>query len=196
MPNYNKMISDTSIRLGLVRFGYVHVFQPHAVEETDSPKYSVQIMIPKTDDVAVKMIESAVQAAKEVGKTSKWGGKIPPDAKLKLPLRDGDAEYPDDKDYKGMWFMNASSSEKRKPEVKILSEGMLQDALDDGKDFYSGCWGCVSVNLFPFEGKSNGVAVGLNNVIKMKDDEHLGGGGRSAEEDFDDLVGGGASWAD
>ena len=50
--NYNKRISDTSIRLGLVRFGYVHVFAPRKNEDGTDGKYSVQLLIPKKDTQA------------------------------------------------------------------------------------------------------------------------------------------------
>ena len=94
--NYNKRISDTSIRLGLVRFGYVNVFAPRKNEDGTDGKYSVQLLIPKKDTQAKALIEAAIEAAKEKGKTSKWNGKIPPASKLTIPLRDGDDEFPDD----------------------------------------------------------------------------------------------------
>jgi hypothetical protein len=45
----------------------------------------------------------------------------------------------------------------------------------------------VTVNLFPYSASgNNGVGVGLNNVIKLRDGEKLSGG-RSADADFADL---------
>ncbi len=193
--NYNKKISDTSIRLGLVRFGYVNVFVPRKNEDGTDSKYSVQLLIPKKDTQAKALIEAAVEAAKEKGKTSKWNGKIPPASKLTLPLRDGDDEFPDDPTYEGMWFMNASTSADRKPGVRILDGGQIVEALD-GDDFYSGCYGCATVNFFPYNFNGNmGVSAGLNNVIKIEDGDRLAGG-HSAEEDFGDLTGGAASCLD
>jgi hypothetical protein len=49
----------------------------------------------------------------------------------------------------------------------------------------------VVVNFYAYNTSgNNGVAAGLNNIIKTRDDERLGGGGHSAEEDFADMAGG------
>lgn len=187
MANFNKRISETCIRLGEVRFGYVHVFSPRKNEDGTDGKYSVQILIPKTDATALKLIEDSVEAAKRNGVSSKWNGKMPPASKLKLPLRDGDEEFPEDPDYEGMYFMNASSSASRKPGVRVLENGSMSEAIDE-EDMYSGCYGCVTVNMFPYNTSGNvGVAAALNNLIKTRDGERLSGG-HTAEEDFNDLV--------
>lgn len=185
MPNYNKKISETAIRLGEVRFGYVHVFAPRKKEDDTDGKYSVQILIPKANTEAVELIRKAIEAAKQGGVSTKWNGKMPPASKLKLPLRDGDEEFPEDETYAGMYFMNASSSTK--PGVRVLENGLMSEALDD-EDFYSGCYGAVTVNFFAYNQSGNmGVAAGLNNLIKTRDGDKLSGG-HSAEEDFSDLV--------
>lgn len=187
MANFNKRISETSIRLGEVRFGYVNVFAPRKNEDGTDGKYSVQILIPKKDATALKLIEEAMEAAKRNGVSSKWNGKLPPASKLKLPLRDGDEEFPEDPTYEGMYFMNASSPNK--PGVRVLENGSMSEALDSD-DMYSGCYGCVTVGMFPYNTSGNvGVAAGLNNLIKTRDGERLSGG-HTAEEDFNDLVDG------
>ena len=190
MANYNKKISDTSVRIGEVRFCYVNVFSPKKSEDDDAPgKYQVQIRIPKTDKTAIKLITDAIEAAKKAGVSSKWNGKKPADAKLRLPLRDGDDENPEDETYAGMYFMNASST--KAPGVRVLKNGMMSEALDDS-DFYSGCWGCVTVNFAAYNSNGNmGVGCFLNNVIKTRDDDRLAGG-TTAEQDFGDLVDGGS----
>lgn len=187
MANYNKVITATSVRLGEVRFSYANVFAVRKNEDGSDGKYSVCLLIPKTDVQAKKLIDAAVEAAKQAGIPSKWGGKMPSAAKLHLPLRDGDAENPDDPIYEGMWFMNASSTQK--PGVRVLENGAMHEALDSD-DFYSGCWGAVVVNFFPYNVSGNvGVAAGLNNLIKTRDDERFGGG-RSADADFGDMASG------
>ena len=91
--------------------------------------------------------------------------------------------------------MNASTSTDRKPGVRVLDGGQIVEALD-GDDFYSGCYGCATVNFFPYNSNGNmGVSAGLNNVIKIEDGERLAGG-HSAEEDFGDLTGDAASCLD
>lgn len=191
MAAYNKPISATCIRIGEVRFSYAYVFSPRKNEDGDPDKYSCQILIPKTDAAAKKLIDvavaEAVKAGVSQGKLCDKNGKKLPDIKIKTPLRDGDEEYPDDPNYEGMWFFNATS--KQKPGVRVLENGAMSEALDD-EDFYSGCYGAAVVNFYPYSVSGNaGVAAGLNNVIKTNDGERLAGG-HTAEQDFGDLVGG------
>lgn len=181
MASYNKTINETLVRIGEVRFSYAHVFEPKQ-DDDGNDKYGVAILWPKTEKGITELVEKAVEAAKQKGKTSKWGGKIP--ANCKSPIRDGDTEREDDESYKGMYFLNASS--KQKPGVRVLEGGKVVEALDM-EDFYSGCWGAVTLNFFPYDSKGNkGVGAGLNNVIKTRDDERLAGG-TSADQDFSDL---------
>lgn len=187
MPNYNKKISETAVRIGEVRFSYAYLFAPRANDD-GTEKYSVQLLIPKSDTTAKKILDAAIEAAKQNGVSAKWNGKMPAPAKLRLPLRDGDEEYPGDPIYEGMWFMNASTSKDYKPGVAVLENGQMHEALDSD-DFYSGCYGCATMNFYPYNAKGNmGVAAGLNNVIKTRDGDKLAGG-HSAEQDFADLVG-------
>jgi hypothetical protein len=179
---YNKKITDTNIRVGEVRFSYCNVFSPRQGKDGQADKYSACVIIPQSDKATVAMINDAIEAAKAKGKAEKWGGKVP--ANCKLPLRDGDVDREDDEAFAGCYFLNAST--KNKPGVKVLEDGSVGDALDD-EDFYSGCYGAVTLNFFPYDQNGNrGVGVGLNNVIKTRDGERLSGG-RSADEDFGDL---------
>lgn len=181
--NLNKSISETACRLGEVRFSYVNVFSKRVNPDGTLGKYSVCVIIPKSNTDAVKLFTQAYEAAKLNGKTTKWGGKIP--AKVTLPLHDGDEERPDDPAFEDCWYFNCSSNNA--PGIRVKDElGQVIEALDDG-DFYSGCYGAVTVNLFPYSASGNqGVGVGLNNVIKLRDGEKLSGG-RSADADFGDL---------
>ena len=167
--------NPTKVVTGKVRFSYANVFEPRSIDG-GKEKYSVAILVPKKDKTTLGDIQDAVDAAAEVGKTSKYGGKIP--ANLKLPLRDGDQEKPDDENYAGMMFMNASSD--RKPG---LVDADLNPILDR-EEFYSGCYGRASVNFYPFNTNGNrGVACGLNNLQKMVDGDRLAGGS-TPEADF------------
>ena len=182
MGKYDKRISDTALRLGEVTFAFAHVLYPRREEDGTAGKYSVCVLIPKSDVSAINMIQQAVAAAQEKGRMTKWGGKIP--ARMNLPLHDGDA---DDKgpEFAGMMYFNCST--KNKPGVRVLENGHISEALDDD-DFYSGCWGAVTVNMYPYANSgNNGIAVGLNNVIKTRDAERLSGGS-SADADFADMA--------
>ena len=163
---------------GKVRFSYVHVFEPSAMDGQSDAKYSVCIIVDKKDKATLGRVEAAIAAAKEEGKTKKWGGKIP--ANLQLPLRDGDLEREDRPEFAGKMFFNCSS--KQKPEVVDEERNPIIDA----SEFYSGCYGRVSVNIYPFDKNGNrGVAVGLNAVQKLADGENLTGR-TSAYDDFGD----------
>lgn len=171
--------NSTKVITGLVRFSYAQVFTPKAMNDGDDPKYSVSILIPKTDTTTLEKISRAIEAAKAAG-MAKIGknGKIP--AGIKLPLRDGDTEREDDEAYAGHYFINASS--RRAPGIIDKDRNPI---LDDS-EFYSGCYGRASINFYAFNSNGNkGIAVGLNNLQKLKDGERLAGGA-SAEEDFAD----------
>lgn len=187
MGKFTKKITETNIRVGEVRFSYANVFAPKKTDDSADGKYSVCIIIPKSDKESVAAINTAVEAAKLKGKAEKWNGKIP--ANVRTPLRDGDIDREDDEAFEGCWFLNASS--KNKPGIRVLENGQTYEAMD-AEDFYSGCYGAVTINFFPYENSGNkGVAAGLNNLIKTRDGERLSGG-RSADEDFGDLCDGGS----
>ena len=93
------------------RFSYLHCWEPDSVNGGD-PKYSVSAIIPKSDTKTINAIKAAIEQAKK-DSVSKWGGKVP--ANLKLPLRDGDIDRPDDEAYAGSYFFNANS--RQAPQV-------------------------------------------------------------------------------
>lgn len=166
-----------------VRFSYAQVLAPRRGENDDEkPTYSTAILIPKTATKTLKAIKAAIEVAKETAKSKCWGGKIP--ANLKLPIRDGDEERPDDPAYAGMYFLNAKTT--RKPSVIDVNRRQLEDP----NEFYSGCWGKVSIDFYGYKHSGNvGVGVGLGNILKLRDDEALGGVHSDAFSDFaDDLT--------
>lgn len=171
----------TKVILEGVRFSYANVFEPKAMEEGGTPKYSVSVIIPKSNTKAVNAAKKAIEAAKEKDK-DKWGGKVPAGQNFKICLRDGDEDRPDDEAYANAYFINASSAHK-----PGLVDRHHQPIIDTS-EFYSGCWGCVSINMYGFNKKGNkGIAAGLNNIMKVKDGESLGGA-VSAEADFANVV--------
>ena len=171
------MANATKVVTGIVRFGYTHVFKAYAIAEGQEPKYSVCLLIKKTDKATLKKIKDAIEVAKQAGKAM-WGNTVP--AKLKIPLRDGDEERPDKPEYEGCYFMNANSNQK----PGIVDENL--DEIMDASEFYSGCYGKASVNFFPFNTAGNkGIGCGLNNLMKTRDGEPLTS--RSTpEDDFGD----------
>lgn len=178
MPITNK---DTKVVTGKVRLSYCNLFQPRAVEDGQEPKYSCTILIPKSDKATIQKIKTAIEAAKQAGISSVFGGKLPPN--LKTPIHDGDGEKPNGGEYgeecKGHYVINASSKQKPGIVDKNLNE------IIDSTEVYSGCYARVSINFYAFNKSGNkGIACGLNNVQKIADGDYLGGRSRP-EDDFD-----------
>lgn len=161
------------------RWSYVNAWEPKSINGS-APKYSVQLIIPKTDTVTVKKIKEAIQAAYEAGKNKLQGnGKYVPDLDtLKQPLRDGDKERKGDPVYAGCYFLNANSAT-----APGIVDADRQPILER-REIYSGVYGRASISFFAFSaGGSKGIACGLNNLQKFRDGEPLGGKPR-AEDDF------------
>ena len=154
------------------RWSYAHLLEPHAIEEGQTPKYSLSLIIPKDDTKTIQKIKTAIQAAYKEGEgTLKGNGKtVPALNTLKQPLRDGDQERPDDEAYRNAYFLNASAATK----PGIVDRNC--NPILDPNEIYSGCYGPVSVNFYAFNKAGNkGIACGLNNVMKWSDGESLGG---------------------
>lgn len=155
------------------RFSFLHCWEPDSVNGSE-PKYSVSAIIPKSDTATVNGIKAAIEVAKKES-ASKWGGKIPPN--LKLPLRDGDIDRPEDEAYAGCYFLNANS--RQAPQVV---DSRVEPIVDQS-EVYSGCYGKISVNFYGYNTNGNrGIAAGLGNIQKLKDGESLGGRAKASEE--------------
>ncbi len=166
--------TSTKVITGKVRFSYANVWQPKSINGGDE-KYSVSLIISKKDKQTVTEIQAAIELAKKEGAT-KFGGKVP--ASLKLPLRDGDVDRPDDEAYKGCYFINANSKDR----PGIVDQNVKP--ILDQSDFYSGCYGRASITFYAFNQNGNkGIACGLQNLQKLSNGEPLSGRSR-AEDDF------------
>ena len=168
----------TKIITGKCRASFVHIFEPQSINGS-APKYSISLIIPKSDTATLGKIQAAIDEAIQNGIANKWAGKRP--ANLKLPLRDGDAERPEDEAYADSYFINATSQEK--PGVVDRKRLPITDPLT----VYSGCYIRASVNFYPFNTNGNrGVAAGLGNIQFWCDGEPLSGRVK-AEDEFDAL---------
>lgn len=173
--------NDTKVITGKVRLSYCNLFEPRSINGGD-PKYSVSIIIPKDDTQQIEVIKQAIKNAMDRDK-HKWGGKVP--ANLKLPLRDGDDERPDDDAYANSYFINANSSQPPTVVGTEIDKATGKAIRLTEEEVYSGCYARVSINFYGFNVSGNkGIACGLGNVQKIEDGERLGGGS-SAEEDFE-----------
>lgn len=170
---------STKVTTGEVRFSFPHVFQPHANNQGQEAKYSVTILIPKTDTATLQAIQGAMEAAAQEGISTKFNGQRP--AMLKNPLHDGDGVRPNGEPFgeecRGHMVMTASS--KQRPEVV---DANLQAILNPA-EVYAGCYGRVSLNFFPYNTNGNrGIGCGLNNVQKLRDGDPLTGRTTAADD--------------
>ena len=161
------------------RWSYCNVWEPKSING-GTPKYSVSLIIPKSDTVTVTKIKAAIEAAYQEGqgKLKGNGRSVPPLAAIKIPLRDGDVERPDDPTYAGAYFINANS-----PTAPGIVDIDCNPVLTRS-EVYSGVYGRASINLYAFNSNGNkGIACGLNNLQLVRPGEPLGGKA-SAESDF------------
>lgn len=172
-----KIVNDTKVVFGPCRLSYTHVFEKYSPDGDGEGKYMTNVLIPKSEKKTIEAIQKAIEAAKKNAIVSKWGGKEP--KKIDLPLRDGDDK--DDEVYAGHFYLNAKSSTR----PGIVDRKKV--TIVDEEEVYSGCWAVMSVTFYGYDVSGNkGVACGLNNIMKFKDDDHLGGR-VSAESDFGDI---------
>ena len=171
--------TKTKVITGTVRLSYANVWEPKSING-GAEKYSVSLIIPKSDTKTIAAINAAVDAAIEEG-ISKFGGKKPNKAAIKLPLRDGDVER-DDEAYQNCYFVNANSTTA----PQLVDQQV--NPIFDRSEVYSGVYARVSLSFYAFNSNGNkGVACGLGNIQKVKDGEPLGGR-TNAADDFGTLA--------
>lgn len=176
----SKFVNPTKVITGpKTRWSYANVWDAKSING-GAPKYSVSLIIPKSDTKTVEKLQAAIKAAYEEGQSKlKGNGKsVPALSAIKTPLRDGDAERPDDEAYRNSYFINANSA---------TAPGIVdadRNPILERSEVYSGVYGRASINLYAFNSNGNrGIACGLNNLQKISDGEPLGGKSR-AEDDF------------
>jgi len=177
-----KFHNPTKVITGVkTRWSYANVWEPKSING-GAPKYSVSLIIPKSDTKTVTAVKNAIQAAYDEGQSKLKGNSksVPALSAIKNPLRDGDAERPDDEAYKDSYFINANSAT-----APGIVDAARQPILERS-EVYSGVYGRASINFYAFNSNGNkGIACGLNNLQKISNGEPLGGKTR-AEDDFAD----------
>ena len=162
------------------RFSYANVWEAKSING-GAPKFSVSLIIPKSDTRTVAKIKAAIEAAYQEGQSKLKGNSksVPAFAAIKNPLRDGDVERPDDPAYANAYFINANSA---------TAPGIVDadcNPILTRSEVYSGVYGRASINFYAFNSNGNkGIACGLNNLQKIRDGEPLGGKA-SAASDFE-----------
>lgn len=166
------------------RLSYCALTEPRAPQNGGEAKYSVTLLIPKTDVATKADIDASIRAAMAAGRDKTWKGVMPPQPHI--PIHDGDGVRESGEPYgeecKGCWIVTASS--KQKPEVVDSTLNPIINA----SDIYSGMYAHVTVRFFAYANSGNkGIGCGLGNVMKTADGEPLGGH-TNAATDFADIA--------
>lgn len=179
-------MNKTQLTTGRVRFSYVTVFEPKAINGGDE-KYSCTLIVPKTDTNTIARVKAAIEAAKQ--RYVDKNGKLPKN--LDSIVRDGDGTRPsDDEPYgdecKGAWILNVKS--KKKP-VLVNAD---KTPMTNPNEMYSGCYGKAIINFYVYSNSGKtGVSADLLGLMKLSDGEPLGGG-VVTDDAWDEGEGGGS----
>lgn len=169
--------SATKVVTGKCRASYVHVFEPYSSDPDQAPRYSVTLLIPKSDTATLAKIKAAQKAAYDKGQAKLGGIKFD---KVKMTLHDGDDDdLEQNPEYEGHWRIAVSS--KTRPGVVDRDLNPILDSTQ----VYSGCYVRASINFYAYSGVGGkGISAGLNHLQFLEDGDFLGGRSR-AEDDFD-----------
>ncbi|WP_330948876.1 DUF2815 family protein [Virgibacillus sp. MG-45] len=184
----NQNVQNTRVVTGEVRFSFVSLLKPRANQFGGEEKYTVTILLPKSDTATKQKIDAAVEAAKQKGKAEKWNGVVPPN--VSVPIHDGDGVKPSDgmpfgPECKGHWVFTASTGIDYPP--KIVGPDL--NPIMDATEVYSGMYGKIAINFSPysFAGKKGVGCYISTNVQKTRDGEPLGASAPDASADFASL---------
>mgnify|MGYP003303298617 CR=1 FL=1 len=171
-------MTETTVTTDRARLSYTHLFEPYANNPGQEAKYSVTVLVPKSDIATKQRIDAAITAAKQQGISKCWNGVMPP--MVATAVHDGDGVRPNGEAFgeecRGHWVFTASS--KQAPQVVDVS----LNPIINQTEVYSGCYARVCVNFFPYNSNGKrGVGIGLNAVQKLEDGEPLGGRVSAAE---------------
>ena len=160
------------------RWSYAHVWEPWAIRN-GKPKYSVSLIIPKSDTRTIEKIRAAIDAAYRAGEAKlKGSGKaVPALGAIRTPLHDGDIERPEEEAYRDAYYINAKSDDA--PGIVDVNCNPILDR----SEVYSGVYGRASITFYAYNNSGPGIGCLLNNLQKLRDGKALGGRA-TAEEDF------------
>ena len=179
-----------SIKLNNVRLSYEHIFKASAFEESQTPKYSAELIIPKDHPDLANLRRALMDAGKErfpsAFTSTNWPTGFTCALKDCDKTTDSNGVLLAEKNpaTKGCYIVKADST--RRPIVVNRNRAAITE--EDGV-IYSGCYINVSLGVSGYEfGKlKKGVKCYLNGVQFVADGERFG---RDASDDFEDLDGG------
>lgn len=178
----------TKVVTGKVRFSFVNVFEAKEPQGGGDAKYSVTLLIPKTDTATMGKIKAAMEEARENFCKRNGASALP--AKPVNTLHDGDGLRDNGENYgpecKGCYVITVSSTQK-----PVVVDEFGNELSGPGKEcadpsaVYSGCYGRASINFYGYsKNGKKGISAGLLAIKKLHDGEPFGTMGSAS--DFDD----------
>lgn len=172
---------STKLTTGKVRFSFCHVFEPQTPTGGGDAKYSVTLLIPKSDTTTLGKIKEAMAEAR--ANFCKKNGEASLPQKPNHTLHDGDGLRDSGDPYgpecKGCYVITVSS--KQKPVIVDA----FRNEITDASEVYSGCYGRASINFYGYNANGKkGISAGLLAIQKLADGEPFGTVGSA--DDFDD----------
>lgn len=150
------------------RVSFPSVFEASSYEG-GAPKYSVcAVWEPAKFTAKDKALWDAMMALADSVSVEKFKKKLAAlPANFKKPFRDGTEKEGLTGFGEGKIFANLSS--KMRPGIIFLDN----TPLTDSEDFYPGCYARATVTAYAYDNVGKGVALGLQNLQKIKDGDRL-----------------------
>lgn len=172
----------TKITTPAFRVSFPSVFEASSYEG-GPPKFSVcAVFTPALFNAKDKELWKAMEDLADSVAVEKFKRKLAQlPANFKKPFRDGEEKMDLLGFGAGKIFCNFSS--KMRPGVI----GIDRTPILDPEDFYPGCWARATITCYAYDNIGKGVAFGLQNLQKLKNDERLDSR-TDACDDFDSDV--------
>ena len=171
----------TKVTTGKVRFSFCNLFEAKAPQGGGEPKYSVTLLLPKSDTATLGKIKTAIAEARENFCKRNGASALP--AQPNHTLHDGDGVRDSGDPYgpecKGCYVITVTS--KVKPKVY----DPFGNETSDPEEVYSGCYGRAVINFYGYNANGKkGISAGLLGVKKLHDGDPFGT--TCSADDFND----------
>lgn len=171
----------TKVTTGKIRFSFVNLFEAKEPQGGGEPKYSMTLLIPKSDIDTMSKIKAAMTEARENFCRRNGANALPERPNNTLHDGDGmrDNGEPFGPECKGHYVITVSN--KQKPIVVDA----YRNPITDPSEVYSGAFGRAAINFYGYSrnGKK-GISASPLSVQKLHDGTSFGNIGSA--DDFDD----------
>jgi hypothetical protein len=167
---------NVTLKTPVFRVSFPNIFEKNEM----SGKFQLDCLFDADADL------SALKKAAGACVKAKWGDKVPKN--LRSPFRDAGEKEQYEGYEKGMTLITMRST-KRRPGV-VGPDGITH--ITEEEDFYGGCYARATCTCYAYGGPGTkiapGVAIGVNNIQKVRDGESFSGATKP-EDDFEPAEG-------